>query len=128
MEISAQHELFMEAYLDTASVYEAAERAGFARTSGPKLFHKLRDRIMPQLEDRMAMLQVKAINVMEDSMGEGAVKVKQDIRIRAAQDVMDRGGLTKKQTLDIQGSELPAVMVLPAKDPAPASAETVSEG
>lgn len=127
MEISAQHELFMEAYLDTASVHEAADRAGFERSYGPTLFHKLRDRILPQMEDRMAMLQMKAINVMEDSMGDGAVKVKQDIRIRAAQDVMDRGGLTKKQTLDVQGSELPAVMILPAKAPAPASAETVSE-
>lgn len=127
MEISAQHELFIEAYLDTADVKEAAERAGFDRTYGATLFHKLRDRIMPQMEDRVAMLQMKAINVMEDSMGEGAVKVKQDIRIRAAQDIMDRGGITKKQTLDVQGSELPAVMILPAKEPAPASAETVGE-
>lgn len=127
MEISAQHELFMEAYLDTASVYEAAKIAGFDRNYGPKLFHKLRERIVPLMEDRLTMMQMTAINVMEDSMGEGALKPKQELRIRAAQDTMDRGGLTKKQTLDVQGSELPSVMILPAKDPVPASAATISE-
>lgn len=119
MEISAQHELFMEAYLDSGDVYQAAEDAGFARNYGPKLFHKLKDRIMPQLEDKMAMMQVKAINVMESSMGEGALNPKQEIRMRAAQDVMDRGGLTKKQSIDVSGSDLPAVMILPAKNPTP---------
>lgn len=127
MEISAQHELFMESYLESASVYDAAEAAGFDRKYGPTLFHKLRDRIVPMMEDRLTMMQMKAINVMEDSMGDGALKPKQDLRIRAAQDTMDRGGLTKKQTLDVQGSELPAVMILPAKEPTPESAEPVAE-
>ncbi|AHK11946.1 hypothetical protein CHOED_086 [Vibrio phage CHOED] len=117
MEISVQHELFIEAYLETASVNDAAKAAGFDRSYGPKLFHKLKDRIVPMMEDRMAMMQMKAINVMEDSMGDGALKPKQDIRIRAAQDIMDRGGLTKKQSIDVSGSVLPAVMILPAKNP-----------
>lgn len=123
MEISAQHELFIETYLDTASVYDAAEAAGFNRNYGPKLFHKLKDRITPLMEDRMAMMQMKAINVMEQSMGEGALNPKQEIRIRAAQDVMDRGGLTKKQSIDVSGSDLPAVMILPAKNPTAPSRE-----
>lgn len=127
MEISAQHELFMEAFLDTASVYDAAEKAGFARHSGPAIFRKLRERIVPLMEDRVTMMQMKAINVMEDSMGSGAEKVKQELRIRAAQDVMDRGGITKKQTLDVQGSALPSVMILPAKDPIPDSAPPISD-
>lgn len=123
MEISAQHELFIETYLDSADVYAAAEAAGFNRTYGPRLFHKLKDRIIPLMEDRMAMMQMKAINVMVDSMGDGALNPKQEIRMRAAQDVMDRGGLTKKQSLDVTGSELPAVMILPMKNPEAPSRE-----
>lgn len=127
MEISAQHELFIEAYLETASVYDAAEKAGFNRNYGPNLFHKLRARITPLMEDRMTMMQMTAINVMEDSMGEGALKPKQELRIRAAQDVMDRGGLTKKQSLDVTGADLPSVMILPAKNPMAPTREPVEE-
>lgn len=125
MEISAQHEIFMDAYIETGNVREASEKAGFDPNYGKTLFHKLRDRILPRLEDEMAMMQVQAIKVYRDSMGDGAMNPKQEIRLRAASETMDRGGLTKKQTLDIQGSELPAVMILPAKAPQPASAEPV---
>jgi hypothetical protein len=123
MEITAQHELFMEHYLDCGDVGEAAELAGFDRSYGRKLFHKLKDRIVPMMEEEVVMMQVKAVAVLKDSMGAGAEKHKQEIRLRAADSVLDRGGITKKQSLDVSGSELPAVMILPAKNPEPASAE-----
>lgn len=127
MEITAQHELFMEHFLEHGNVGDAAEAAGFDRSHGRRLFHKLKDRIIPMMEEDVVMMQVKALSVLKDSMGDGAEKVKQEIRLRAADSVLDRGGITKKQSLDVSGSELPAVMILPAKDPEPASAETVSE-
>ena len=123
MEIKAEHELFIEHFLECGNVYEAAEKAGFDRSAGRRLFKKLKERIQSELEDDMVMSQVQAMKVVKDSMGSKAIDPKQEIRLRAAESVLDRGGLTKKNTLELGGSVLPAVMVLPAKDPAPASAE-----
>lgn len=123
MEIKAEHELFIEHFLECGNVYEAAEKAGFDRSAGRRLFKKLKERIQSELEDDMVMSQVQAMKVVKDSMGSKAIEPKQEIRLRAAESVLDRGGLTKKNTLELGGSVLPAVMVLPAKDPAPASAE-----
>lgn len=121
MEIKAEHELFIEHFLECGDVKEAAEKAGFDRKSGKQLFKKLKERIQNALEDEMVMSQVQAMKVVKDTMGVKAVEPKQEIRLRAAQDVLDRGGLTKKTSIDLGGSALPAVMVLPAKDPAPAN-------
>ena len=125
MEVSAQHELFIEHFLIHGSQADAAEAAGYAKGSGYALFKKLRDEIQNRLQDKATMMQVKALAVVQDTMGEGATKAKQDLRLKAAMDVMDRGGLTRKQGIELTARELPAVMVLPAKDPVPPSRDTV---
>lgn len=124
MEVNAQHELFIEHFLENGGKpAEAALAAGFEASYGYTLFRKLRERIQQRLEDEVFMKQVKALKVVDDSMGDGAVAVKQDVRLRAAESILDRGGLSKKQALDVTGSDLPAVMILPMKEPAPPSAQ-----
>lgn len=121
MEIKAEHELFIEHFLDSGNAYDAAEKAGFERSSGKRLFKKFKERIQAELEDEVVMSQVKAIKVVKDTMGVHATDPKQEIRLRAAESVLDRGGLTKKNTLELGGSVLPAVMILPSKEPTPAN-------
>lgn len=123
MDISAQHEIFMERFVEHGDHRKAAEEAGFDRSHGRRLFTKLRERIQNMLEDEMAMAQVKALGVLKDSMGAKASDPKQEIRLRASESVLDRSGLGKKQTMDITGSALPAVMILPTKDPVPPSVD-----
>lgn len=122
MEIKAEHEIFMDAFIDTGDLRQAAVQAGFEASHGRALFRKLRERIQNRLEDEMAIRQVKALHTIDDSMGAKAVDAKQDIRLRAAESVLDRAGMSRKQSLDVTASELPAVMILPAKEPTPPSA------
>lgn len=119
MDLTAQHEIFVEHFLEHGSVTEAATAAGYQASYGYTLFKKLRDEIHNRLQDRATMMQVKALAVVADTMGEGATKAKQDLRLRAAQDIMDRGGLARKQGVELTAKELPAVMILPPKDPVP---------
>lgn len=119
MELTAQHETFIEHILDCGNYSDAAERAGYARAYGRSLFHKLREEIQARMADELTLMQVQSIAVVKDTMGEGALKPKQDLRLKAAQDTMDRGGLIKKAQLDVQAEILPAAMILPAKDPVP---------
>jgi hypothetical protein len=68
------------------------------------------------------MMQLKALKVLEDSMGDKAAEIKQDVRLKAADSVLDRGGLVKKSGVELSAQALPAVMVLPAKNPVDAVA------
>lgn len=123
MNITAQHELFIEYFVELRNVKDAAESAGFDRTYGYGLFKKLRTQIEERLADEMIMMQAEAIAVTKESMagknaeGQGIIPAVQAIKQRAAETTMDRGSITKKQNLEVGVVELPAVMMLPEKDP-----------
>lgn len=116
--IPAEHELFIQYFLEgDGNVRDAAKKAGFTPDYGYVLFGKYRERIQQSMQDRVTMLQIKALKVLEDSMGEGAEAIKQDVRLKAADSVLDRGGLSKKSGVEVTAHELPAVMLMPAKKP-----------
>lgn len=122
MEVTAKHELFIEYFVETRNAKDAAEMAGFDRTYGYKLFKKLRTPIEERLADEMIMMQAEAIHVTKESMsgisdGAAIIPTVQAIKQRAAETTMDRGTITKKQNLEVGVVALPAVMMLPAKDP-----------
>jgi len=118
MDVNEKHLLFIELFLETQNVKDAAEQAGFDRTYGYKLFKKLRTEIEERLADEMVMMQAQALAVTKESMkGEGIIPAVQAIKQRAAETTMDRGSITKKQNLEVGVQELAAVMVLPAKEP-----------
>lgn len=108
-------EVFIEKLLECRNYNDAAEYAGFDRKRGRTLYKKNLDEINARMSERMTLMQLQAMSVVEDSMGEGALKPKQELRLNAAKDVMDRGGLAKRQAVDMTVSDLPAVMVLPPK-------------
>lgn len=124
MDIKAEHELFIENFVECGDVRKAAVDSGYEASYGRTLFRKLRERIQQVLDDELAIRQVKALKTLDDSMGDKAIEAKQDIRLRAAESVLDRAGMSRKQSLEVAGSNLPAIMILPGKDPVPDSAPT----
>lgn len=122
--IPAEHELFIQYFLESdGDVRGSAKKAGFDPTYGYALFNRYKARIQDEMSTRMALMQLKAIKVLEESMGEGAEKFKQDVRLKAADSVLDRGGLVKKSGIELTANALPAIMVLPAKQPLDPKAE-----
>ena len=127
-ELSAQHEMFIEHFLQERNVRTAARLAGFEETYGYALFKKLRDAINERLADELIMMQAQAIHVVKESMtNDKIIPAVQAIKMRAAETTMDRGSLTKKQNLEVGVQELAAIMILPAKDPAVPSQPAKSE-
>lgn len=123
MSTELKHEVFIESFVETRNVREAAEMAGFSASHGYTLFKKLRDEINERLQDELIMAQAEAVHVMKESMTkDDFVPAVQATKLRAAEQVMDRGSLTKKQHLEVSATELPAVMILPAKAPVPKAA------
>lgn len=127
MALSAQQELFIEKFLELRNVRKAAEAAGYDASYGYTLFKKLRDSIDERLQDEMVMMQAEAIHVMRNTMEkDDYIPATQAVKMRAAEQVMDRGSLTKKQQLEVKHKELPAIMILPPKDDPVPSAPTDS--
>lgn len=125
MSKEAMYEVFIESFIETRNVRTAAELAGYTASHGYKLFKKLRDEINERLQDELLMAQAEAVHTMKETMTMGNMTAaEQAVRMRAAEQVMDRGSLTKKQHLEVTATELPAVMILPAKNPAPETAPT----
>jgi aconitase A len=118
MQLSAQHELFIEQFLELRNVREASIAAGYDPSYGYTLFKKLRTQIETRLQDEMIMMQAQALAVVKDSMtNDDMVPAVQAVKMRAAEQTMDRGSMTKKQNLEVSMKELPAVMILPPKNP-----------
>lgn len=119
MEEPTKVEVFIEKLLECGDYNDAAEFAGYDRSQGRRLYKNNLEEINSRMSEKMTLMQVQAIKVVEDTMGTGALNPKQDLKLNAAKDVMDRGGLAKRQAIDMAVSELPAVMQLPAKAPKP---------
>lgn len=118
MSTKAQHELFIEHFIETRNVRTAASLAGYTPEHGYVLFKKNRDAITDRLADEMLMMQAEAVHVVRETMtSDDYIPAVQAVRMRAAETTMDRGSMTKKQNLEVGVSELAAVMILPAKDP-----------
>ncbi len=120
--MEAQHLLFVEHFIETRNVREAAIASGYAPSHGYTLFKKNRDLITERLADELIMMQAEAIHVVKETMTKSDyIPAVQAQKMRAAETTMDRGSLTKKQNLEVGIQELAAVMILPAKDPVPPS-------
>lgn len=118
MQTTAQHELFIEQFLILKDVRQASVAAGFDPSYGYPLFKKLRTQIESRLQDEMIMMQAEALSVVKDSMtNDSMIPAVQAIKMRAAEQTLDRGSMTKKQNLEVSVKELAAVMILPPKDP-----------
>lgn len=118
-------EVFIEKLLECGNYRVAAEFAGYAADHGRKLYKNNLEEIQARMSEKMTLMQVQAMNIVEETMThEGAIKPKQDLKLNAAKDVMDRGGLAKRQAIDMAVSELPAVMQLPAKAPKPSQEDS----
>ena len=120
-------EIFIEKLLECGNYSDAAEFAGFDRSAGRALYKRNLDDINARMSEKMTLMQVKAMKVVEDTMGQSALNPKQDLRLNAAKDVMDRGGLAKRTAIDMAVSELPAVMCLPPKAPKPTEVNSGDE-
>lgn len=118
MSLSAAHEVFIEQFMELRNVRDAAVAAGFDASYGYRLFKKLRTQIEERLQDEMVMMQAEAVHVVKETMTKGDYDPKtQSVKLRAAETAMDRGTMTKKQNLEVGVKDMPAVMILPAKDP-----------
>ena len=122
-ELTEKQELFLK-HLPTVGgdPKKAAELAGYSESSYPAVVKALRTEILELATSILAQSAPKAAMKLVDIMDSSAPIPQANMRIQAAQTILDRVGLGKKETLDVNVSDSGGLFILPTKK------ETIVEG
>ena len=105
--------LFGEANCDPRT---AAEIAGYAPTSYPKVVQGLKDQIIERAETVLAAHSPKAALSIANAIDDDGSIPGASIRMEAAKQILDRVGVIKKEKIDINAKVAHGIFILPAKE------------
>lgn len=91
--------------------------AGYARGYISELLSSMRDDIRSRTVDHLASMAPKAIMTVEDAMEDSGATPKGELRLKAAESVLDRMGASKQQAIDITSKDesISPLFFLPSK-------------
>ena len=95
---------------------EAARIAGYSDHSYPKVVRNLKKEITELAENHLSTHSAKAVNRLITLLDEDGTTPQASIRLAAANSILDRVGLAKKDSLDINMKAMHGIFILPAKD------------
>ena len=95
---------------------EAARLAGYSENSYPKVIRNLKKEITELAETHLSTHSAKAATRLTDLLDEDGTTPHSNIRLAAANSVLDRVGITKKDQLDVNMKALHGIFILPPKD------------
>ena len=117
-ELTEKQKVFLSALFGEANgePRAAAEIAGYAPTSYPKVVHGLKDQIIERAETVLAAHSPKAALSIANAIDDDGSIPGASIRMEAAKQVLDRVGIIKKEKIDINAKVAHGIFVLPAKE------------
>ena len=117
-ELTEKQKLFLSALFGEANgePRTAAEIAGYAPTSYPKVVQGLKDQIIERAEMVLAAHSPKAAISMANAIDDDGSIPGANIRMEAAKQVLDRVGLVKKEKIDINAKVAHGIFILPPKE------------
>ena len=95
---------------------EAARIAGYSDHSYPKVVRNLRKEITELAENHLSTHSAKAATRLTDLLDEAGTTPHSNIRLAAANSILDRVGLGKKDSLDVNMKAMHGIFILPAKE------------
>ena len=95
---------------------EAAKIAGYSEHSYPKVIRNLKKEITELAENHLSTHSAKAATRLTTLLDEDGTTPHTGIRLAAANSVLDRVGIVKKDQLDINMRAVHGIFILPAKD------------
>jgi len=115
-ELTEKQELFLK-HLPTVGgdPKKAAQLAGYSDSSYPAVVKALRSEILEIATGILAQSAPKAAMKLVDIMDSAEPIPQANMRIQAAQTILDRVGLGKKDTLDVNVNNADGIFVLPTK-------------
>jgi len=123
--LTDKQEAFLKHYFDVdcpqtfSNGRQSAIKAGYSINSYEWIITSMRDEIVERAKLEFAATSPKAVKKIVDSMeaphNEDEPLGRTELRFKAAQDILDRAGITKKQEMSVETKNLHAVVILPQK-------------
>ena len=115
MILNETEELFL-AYLENApSIAQVAREMEINQSHAYQMYTKLKDVILDRARDNLALSSLKAVNTTVSLMDADASTEKGELRLAAAEKIMDRVGLTKHTSVEVRMESENGLFILPAK-------------
>ena len=92
------------------------ELAGYSEHSYPKVLRNLKQEIVSRAENYLAVHSARAATKMVNMLDEDGTTPHANIRLEAAKQILDRIGVVKKDSLDINMKAAHGIFILPAKE------------
>ena len=117
-ELTKKQKIFLSALFGEANgePRAAAEIAGYAPTSYPKVVQGLKDQILERAETILAAHSPKAALSIANAIDDDGSIPGASIRMEAAKQILDRVGLVKREKIDINAKIAHGIFILPAKE------------
>ena len=119
IKLNEKQEKFLDNLLNNGgNISKACVDAGYSANTKNWLMRKLKDEIIERTKLYLASAGVKAANrIIEALDADGSIPANQsDVRIRAANDILDRVGVSKRSEIHTQTEILHGVVFLPPKE------------
>ena len=119
-EVTEKQKKFLDAlFVNRGDIALACEAAGYAPSSRTWLVKALADEIIDISKRELAVNSATAVSRVVESMNDDGLNPRQELRLKAAQTLLDRVGLGKieKQEHDVRA--LHGIVLMPSKAPMP---------
>ena len=116
-ELTVKQQSFLDHLVDTGGdPREAAVLAGYAKNGHWQVVHALKNEIIELASNILAQSAPKAAMKLVDVMDSNTPIPQANIRLQAAQTILDRTGLGRKDNLDVNHKVEGGLFILPAKE------------
>jgi len=114
--LTEKQESFLEVLFENGgNVNAAAESAGYSKTSVSWLRERLADEIVDRTRTMLAGQSLKAANKLVNLIDTPAIERGDDLRMKAAEAILNRVGLGKQETINHNVQAVHGVVLLPPK-------------
>ena len=116
-ELTIRQQNFLDHLVDTGGdPREAAELAGYAKNGHWQVAHALKNEIIELASNILAQSAPKAAMKLVDIMDSNTPIPQANMRLQAAQTILDRTGLGRQDRLDVSHKVEGGLFILPAKE------------
>ncbi len=118
LKLTDKQETFLTTLVENGGrVKEAMEVAGYHPGSRSNLINSVKHEIIERTRQHLASSSVQAANrLIEGLDADGTIPSSQmEVRLRAANDILDRTGVSKRQEIAMESKVLHGIVLLPAK-------------
>ncbi len=125
-EVKERDLLFCELLFETGSVIQASKELGIPVRTGRKIQKRNQDYLLEMTDAELAAMSYEAINTLRGSLSEDGEIPKAEVRLKAATEVLDRIGASKRNAQEELQTVATPIILMPAKDPVAIPAIAIS--